>query len=90
MDVMRVLHGAAAWQVLVKVQMAALGMSRLSYASLLVLPHHQLCAAFNTLPCTYFTDIHRMALVWSRMDRRAHSAVRPIRVSSFFVCLAIS
>lgn len=49
--------------------MTALGLCRSSYAFLLGLPHHQLRAAFNSLPRTHFTGIHHMALVRSRMDR---------------------
>ena len=56
-------------------------MPQLSYASLLGLPHHQLRAVSNTLPCIHFAVIHHMALVRSRMDRRAHNPVRAIQVS---------
>lgn len=63
--------------------------SQLSYASLLGPPHHQLRAGFNTLPRTHFTGIHRMAVVWPRMDRRALNAARAIQVSRFPASLTL-
>lgn len=59
------------------------GTCRFSYASHIGPPHYQLRAAFNTLPRIHFTGIHRMALVRSRMVRRAHHAARAIQVSRF-------
>jgi hypothetical protein len=61
-----------------------------AYASHIGPPHHQLRAAFNTLPRTLFTGIHRMALVWSRMVRRAHHTTRTIQVSRFLVCSTLA
>lgn len=60
------------------------------YASHIGAPHHLLRATFNTLPRIHFTGIHHMALVRSRMVRRAYHATRAIQVSRFLACSTLA